>query len=54
MLTVDQKIKSIIIDDTRLIIKDENKSYVVPKTNMHIMSKAYLQSDNFKNLVDMI
>lgn len=54
MLTVDQVIKSIDIKDNWLIIKDTDKSYVVPKTNMHIMSKAYLQSDNFKNLISTL
>ena len=51
MLTVDQLVDSITIDDNKVVIKDKNKSYVLPKINMHIMSKAYLQSDNFKDLV---
>jgi hypothetical protein len=51
MLTVDQLINSIKIDDNQVIIKDNNKSYVLPFINMHIMSKSYLQSDNFKDLV---
>jgi len=51
MLTVDQLINSIEINGTKVIIKDTNKSYVLPLMNMHIMSKSYLQSDNFKNLV---
>jgi len=54
MLTVDQVINSISIHGPRLIIKDQNKSYVVPRTNVHIMSKAYLQSDNFKQLIDSL
>jgi len=54
MLTIDQKIKAITVNGAKVIIKDEDKSYVVPKTNMHIMSKAYLQSDDFKNFVDII
>ena len=51
MLTVDQVINSITVRGSRLVIKDNNKSYVIPRTNMHIMSKAYLQSDNFQNLI---
>lgn len=51
MLTVDQLISSIEFHDGKIIIKDTNKSYVLPPMNMHIMSKSYLQSDNFKNLV---
>jgi hypothetical protein len=51
MLTVDQLINSIEINGAKVIIKDTNKSYVIPLMNMHIMSKSYLQSDNFKDLV---
>lgn len=51
MLTVDQVIDSISVQDSRLVIKDKNRSYVIPRTNIHIMSKAYLQSDNFTKLI---
>ena len=51
MLTVDQVINSIQILDNTVVVKDTNKSYVLPVMNMHIMSKLYLQSDNFKELV---
>jgi hypothetical protein len=54
MLTVDQVIHSIEVLDKNLIIKDSSKSYVAPRTNLHVMSKAYLQSDNFKKLVDRL
>ena len=54
MFTVDQVIDSIEILDKNLIIKDSTKSYVVPRINLHVMSKAYLQSDNFKKLIDRL
>jgi hypothetical protein len=54
MLTVDQPVASMTIDNNRVIIKDDKKSYVVPCTDMHIMSKTYLQSDNFKALVNSL
>ena len=54
MFTVDQVIDSIEILDKNLIIKDSIKSYVVPRINLHVMSKAYLQSDNFKKLIDRL
>jgi len=54
MLTVDQVIHSIEVLDKNLIIKDSSKSYVAPRTNLHVMSKAYLQSDDFKKLVDRL
>lgn len=54
MLTVDQLINSIKINDNKVVIKDTNKSYVLPLMNLHIMSKSYLQSDNFNDLVDSL
>jgi len=54
MLAVDQVIDTIKLLDNSLIIKDSKKSYVVPKMNLHIMSKAYLQSDNFETLINEI
>jgi len=54
MISVDQVIDSIKIKDNQLVIKDNNRAYVVPRTNLHIMSKAYLQSDNFAQLVEQL
>lgn len=51
MLSIDQPIESIKIENDTLIIKDDKNSFVVPKTNLHIMSKMYLQSENFNKLV---
>lgn len=51
MLTVDQVIDSITVQGSKLVIKDKNRSYVIPRTNIHIMSKVYLQSDNFTKLI---
>ncbi len=52
LITIDQVIKSITKKDNKLIIKDELKSYVIPLTNIHVMSKSYLQSDNFLELLN--
>ena len=54
MLSVDQPITSIAVNDNQLVIRDADRAYIVPKTNLHIMSKAYLQSDNFKQFVNQI
>ena len=51
MLAVNQAINNIKLDKDNFIIKDLTCSYVVPKTNLHIMSKAYLQSNNFETLI---
>ena len=54
IMAVDQSIDSIGIIKGKIVVKDKSKSYVLPRTNLHVMSKAYLQSENFKNLVDQI
>lgn len=54
MLAVDQSINSITLKENSLIVRDPNKAYIVPKTNLHLMSKSYLQSDNFTQLVQEI
>lgn len=54
MLAVNQSIASIELKDNKFIIKDQERSYVTPVMNLHIMSKAYLQSDNFRNLVSKL
>ena len=51
MLTVDQVIDSIQTLDDNLVIKDSNRAYVVPRNNLHVMSKAYLQSKDFSKLI---
>jgi hypothetical protein len=54
ILAIDQTVQSIDIKDSHIVVKDKTKSYVLPHTNLHVMSKAYLQSDNFKMLVDQL
>jgi hypothetical protein len=54
MLAIDQSIDSIQIKNNQFVIKDSNRAYVVPRTNLHIMSKAYLQSDNFIQLAEQL
>lgn len=51
MMAVNQVIDSIDFDDNKFIIKDKEKAYIIPIMNLHVMSKAYLQSENFKTLI---
>ena len=51
LLNVTQTINSISQQGNKLIIKDRDRAYVVPKMNMHIMSKQYLQSENFDRFI---
>jgi len=54
LLNVLQPIDSIDVLDNRMIIKDRERAYVVPRMNMHIMSKSYLQSENFKKFINNV
>jgi hypothetical protein len=54
ILAVDQSIQSMTVKDKHIVVKDKNRSYVLPRTNLHVMSKAYLQSNNFKILVKQL
>jgi hypothetical protein len=54
MLTIDKPINSIEISGNNLIVRDQDRAHVVPKTNLHVMSKRYLQSDNFREFVDYV
>lgn len=51
MLAIDQKINCIELKNSKFIVRDNNTAFVVPKTNLHIMSKGYLQSENFDSLI---
>ncbi len=54
MLTVDQTIESMQLTDHSVIIRDQERGYVVPRTNLHIMSKKYLLGDNFDQFVKQL
>lgn len=51
LLNVTQPIESITVKNNKFIIKDTGRAYVIPKMNLHIMSKQYLQTDNFKEFI---
>jgi hypothetical protein len=51
LLNVTQSIESIQVKDNKFIIKDTNKAYVIPRMNLHLMGKQYLQSENFKEFI---
>lgn len=54
MLNVLQPIESITIQNNQVVIKDRESAYVIPRMNMHVLGKAYLQSDNFKQFIDHV
>ena len=54
MLTIDNVIKTIGINDDQLIIREQETAQVIPRQNIHVMDKDYLQSDSHIRFVDLI
>ena len=54
MLTFADITKSITIKNTMLVVKEQEKAYVIPQQNIHVMDKGYLLSDNFADFVDAV
>ena len=52
LLAFNRPILEMKLHQNKIIVRDENNTYVVPRTNLHIMSKAYLLSDNFGKLIN--
>ncbi len=52
MLNIPQTVTQITRQGDLVIVKDRDRSYVIPPMNMHVMSKAYLQSKDFERFVN--
>lgn len=52
MLHVDSAVTSITARGDTFVIRDAERAFIVPRTNMHVISKAYLQSDQFQEFMD--
>lgn len=54
MFTMDKPIDSISVNENTFVIRESDKAHVVPRTNIHIMSKAYLQSQDFDKFIQHV
>jgi len=54
MLTVDVPLKKIEIKNNKLIVREEESAHVIPRQNIHVMDKNYLQSTDYQQFVDTI
>lgn len=54
MLTIDTDVSAIQKHTEFIIVRHEDKAYMLPKQNIHVMDKKYLESDNFTKLVDTL
>jgi hypothetical protein len=48
----DEKIESMEIKSNTLIVRTVDKSYVLPKSNLHVMDKVYLNTPEFQTLIN--
>jgi hypothetical protein len=53
MFTLDNKITDMKMEKHKLYVYSDNP-VVIPRQNVHVMDKDYLQSDNFKQLVEVL
>lgn len=54
MLTLDNNIKELELKNNFIVIREEDRAYMLPRQNIHIIDKEYLLSDNFIQFVDII
>jgi hypothetical protein len=54
MLTVDKTVNALEIKNNKIIIREEEVAHVISKQNIHIMDKAYLQSDAYERFIDTV
>jgi hypothetical protein len=52
MVNVDYTVTSIEAKGNVFVIKDTARAFVVPRINLHVMSKQYLQSEQFKEFIN--
>ena len=52
MFSIEEKIDQMLYDDNFLYVYSEGTGRVVPRQNIHIMDKQYLQSQDFEQLIN--
>lgn len=54
MLTLDRKITNIEIKEHNLVVREDALAHIIPRQNIHVMDKDYLQSNLHVKFVDTI
>ena len=54
MLTVDKTVKALEIKNNNIIVREDDVAHVIPQQSLHIMDKAYLQSDSYKEFIGTV
>jgi len=52
LITVNGPITHLELSGSQLIVKAADRAWILPQCNLHVMSKMYLQSDNFRDFVN--
>lgn len=52
MLTVDTPIERFEVAENKIVIKANPKAWVLPRTDLHVMDKVFLNSPQFEQLVN--
>ena len=54
MLTLENEINSLELKNNFIVVREQERAYMLPKQNIHILDKEYLLSDNFTQFIDKI
>ena len=54
MTTLQGSIHSMEFKGSQLVIRYENNALILPRQDVHVLGKQYLQSDNFGNFVEAV
>jgi len=54
MLTIDKTVKALEIKNNKIIVREDESAYVIPKQNVHVMDKLYLQGDEYERFIDTV
>lgn len=52
LIAISEDVEDLEIRDASIIIRTENKSYVLPKTNLHFISKNFLLSEKCQTIIE--
>jgi hypothetical protein len=54
MLTVDKTVKSLEIKNNKIIVREDDNAHVIPQQSIHVIDKAYLQSDAYEEFIEQV
>ena len=54
MLTVDKTVKALEIKNNKIIVREDDDAHVIPQQSIHVMDKAYLQSDSYEEFIGTV